>query len=797
MSAIEMFVRDSVIPQRLLKRLDALTGFRIAILTAPGGYNKTPLVRTWLAADPQRQENCLAPIIRRDATSFDTTLVRNALNSSEPLRPYYIFIDNHDHLTDSTSLNDLLDLLEHYPLARLIFAGRTRPAVPLTGLQMRGQLIELTADELAFTESEAYELFERNAHGSDDYRDLLWHNFGGWPIIYDLIANLPITWSNRGHIRTILDGYLEEEVFSTLDDDLRCFVEEISSLSEVTPASAAYVTGRTDSPELLRRLTAHGIPLSFLPNSALTTLPGVRDYLLRRLKQDQTRYAGANRKAANWLSHQGQRENALEHALSSQDTDLVLDIVIDDAVTHAFSEQKHDLLVTRYEQQLPDHYLTNMLRLVTLAITQPESGQIYAVSDVLAQLPAQSSKRELCRIYAAALFMARQNEYQAELSYLDDAIAFARELAKNPDHSINAGERAVLFGELGIHEGLHGDYHSALSALQLAASAARVAGASWLVGWTLGCMALLSAADGTASVARRFAEESILIYDSQGIYDLALLEIPILALAFADMDSGNLEAAGAQLARLQRLSGFQTPGFRAVRITCEALFDIANDDPRAALRKIEGIPERPTADNIPYMRFLASAVSFNAHLALHHLGHAEEEIEAMQRCGVADSITGIDIMRARLELARGDADRAYDLLAPIVSANTRLGRKSLHLQLLMMYGIAATESGRGSEALDMFQRAGVLADRLGLNLPNARHTRMASAITRDDPGLTPSEKGVLKALMTQQSLAEVAAGLFISQNTLKTHLRRIYRKLGVNGRVEAVKKASSLGMRVD
>ena len=44
------------------------------------------------------------------------------------------------------------------------------------------------------------------------------------------------------------------------------------------------------------------------------------------------------------------------------------------------------------------------------------------------------------------------------------------------------------------------------------------------------------------------------------------------------------------------------------------------------------------------------------------------------------------------------------------------------------------------------------------------------------------------------SNAEIGAEIFVSLNTVKTHLRSIYRKLGANGRADAVEQARALGL---
>jgi DNA-binding CsgD family transcriptional regulator len=61
-------------------------------------------------------------------------------------------------------------------------------------------------------------------------------------------------------------------------------------------------------------------------------------------------------------------------------------------------------------------------------------------------------------------------------------------------------------------------------------------------------------------------------------------------------------------------------------------------------------------------------------------------------------------------------------------------------------------------------------------------------------GLTRREHEVLRALAIGGSNAAVGSSLFISENTVKTHLAALYRKLGVQGREEAVAQARRLGL---
>ena len=61
-------------------------------------------------------------------------------------------------------------------------------------------------------------------------------------------------------------------------------------------------------------------------------------------------------------------------------------------------------------------------------------------------------------------------------------------------------------------------------------------------------------------------------------------------------------------------------------------------------------------------------------------------------------------------------------------------------------------------------------------------------------GISPRELDVLQALAEGRSNKEIAALLHVSPNTVKTHLARLFEKLGARRRTEAVHRARELGI---
>jgi LuxR family maltose regulon positive regulatory protein len=97
-------------------------------------------------------------------------------------------------------------------------------------------------------------------------------------------------------------------------------------------------------------------------------------------------------------------------------------------------------------------------------------------------------------------------------------------------------------------------------------------------------------------------------------------------------------------------------------------------------------------------------------------------------------------------------------------------------------------AGHGpAEAALVSELAGLLGDASGPASPPA------DPLWPGEP-LTQSETRVLRYLPTHMGAPEIAAELFVSANTVKTHLRHLYRKLGAHSRPEAVQRARAIGL---
>jgi LuxR family maltose regulon positive regulatory protein len=149
------------------------------------------------------------------------------------------------------------------------------------------------------------------------------------------------------------------------------------------------------------------------------------------------------------------------------------------------------------------------------------------------------------------------------------------------------------------------------------------------------------------------------------------------------------------------------------------------------------------------------------------------------------------------------------MLDRLLAAAEAGGRGSSVIEILAVQALARDARGDTSGALDALRRAVELAepegyvrvfDYLGPRLHALREGLATGAVSTrpQQPGLvdplSDRELDVLRLLRSELSGPDIARELMVSLNTMRTHTKNIYTKLGVNNRREAVRRAHELGL---
>jgi LuxR family maltose regulon positive regulatory protein len=182
---------------------------------------------------------------------------------------------------------------------------------------------------------------------------------------------------------------------------------------------------------------------------------------------------------------------------------------------------------------------------------------------------------------------------------------------------------------------------------------------------------------------------------------------------------------------------------------------------------------------------------------------ARRAVGVLESQGLTDTATGgwASATLGAVLARTGDRDEGERLLRLGINRMRTAAEPLLEIQVLLALTVAletrgAVDEGRRAlgEAKDLIDACadpGILADRW------EEVSRSLAARTRsivDGTELTKRELEILRMLPTSLPQREIGRRLFVSYNTVHSHIRSIYRKLGVSSRVDAVKRAREQGL---
>ena len=154
-----------------------------------------------------------------------------------------------------------------------------------------------------------------------------------------------------------------------------------------------------------------------------------------------------------------------------------------------------------------------------------------------------------------------------------------------------------------------------------------------------------------------------------------------------------------------------------------------------------------------------------------------------------------DVIVVDLHLPDGSG---LEVIAWARSGSQKLGIVVLTMSNMPEHVIASMQSGASAHV----DKAAPIGDLLNairesaekpLSFAARRFTEAALTKNRG-VGLTPRELEILEKLPTGDTVLEIAAQLFVTESTVKTHLSSVYKKLGASNRVQAINAARKIGL---
>ncbi len=806
----------------LWRRLDSLVeAHRITVVAAPAGYGKTTLLSTWAATNDRRVAWLSLTEADRHAEHLARGLRAVLLAPDEHLvdddREPVLVIDD-VHLAGD-AVHSLLPLLEELGSGlRIVLSGRGTPPLGLARLSADGDLGRLTSDDLSFTADEVDLVGRAVGHPiSADRASRLRATTGGWPVAVRLALITPM---NRvGALRPPVDAlsipelpeYLIENVLDSLPADLRAFVLPACTCDWLTGELAGQLAGVANGAEYLERVIAAGLPLERRGRyrgdplyrwHAVMAHAG-REILLRR---DPERSRALDLVASRAI---GARDPfaAAAHALRGRDPAFAADLIRSHwlaAVLRGDSDQLAELC-----GQLPSVWARDPEILAVLAACRRNAGDAPGALelDARAVTGALTLVGERQRSFEFALLLAR-------LFVLDDAEGLAalssRALAHlSSTEPLDAVLHACALLLVGWTELRLRHIATALPILADASRRCRAEGLDDLAGRAKANYGFALAFGGNFTEAEDVIAEPEPTGADEATWRRVDGAIEWFALGWMSywrgdtgaaieafqhtVDQGGGLVSYAQLARCWLLDAAVESGDQAVISRAEPLLAEVPD------RTIQGLPWGvyrgvARAGLLAHRGRLDDAMDI-----LDDVISSEPTVPAANAQAAALYWSGgcFDAARRQAELVLGDLPgylRIGGLVVTALCERRDGGTASAHKLLEEALALGARQALLRPFKQPDQELSALLAEHADLGtdhepfLAKAMTLQRAATSTAIVP-LSAREREVLGLLQTRLTATDIAAQLHISPNTLKTHVKAIYRKLGVQGRREAVQLA--------
>ncbi|MER6531478.1 LuxR C-terminal-related transcriptional regulator [Streptomyces sp. NPDC001508] len=838
---------------RLLDRLDQGLGTPLTLVDGPAGAGKTLLVAdwaahrdrpvAWLTADPADRAPGLfwayllqslraaglgpSPGIGSPAhpASVDRALLaRLAADLSGRAEPAIVVIDAFERVP-SADIAEQLEFVLHHAAAglRLVLVTRSEPLLPLHRHRTAGTITEIRGAALAFTPKEAATLLA--SHGlrlTEDAAHALVRRTRGWAAGLRLcaLAARQSTDPERclkefeaGH--SVVADYLLAEVLSRQPAGTQDLLLRVSVVERFRPGLADALTGRYDAERILVRLRRENAFIEPLGQTWYRLHPLFAEILRTHLR---VRHPGLepelHRRAARWLSRSGSLTETLAHGCAAGDWEFAARALVDDlAIGRLFTGRCPDDLGSPFARMTAGtDSPARELVLAARELAGRDLGRGLARLRHAAELLDGDSTGHVADRLGCALLEAFAARLTGSPGRAERAAALARDLSRSvPADRLDRHPEllALLLAHVGSARLWAGHVEEARAAL--AEAVTRPGGAATALPRqdALGHLALIDWLAGRTAGAEQRALAALREADRYGLPGPARSAVGRLVLAAVAVERDELDAAQALLDEVAAdADGAADPVVTAVRALAAARLLLARGDPEAAVaacaNHVTAVLPSPWAED--HAALIASAA---------RLADGDPHAAATALEPVARRLPDCAVAAARARLATGDSRAALGLLDALPAAGP-VG-PALTVRATLVRAEAADRAGDLPAARRLVARALREAYRERLRRPFREtgpwlrpllatapaHDWLAAGGggAHDEPGrrpapvveeLSPRERDVLRRLAQLMSTEEIAADLYVSVNTVKTHLKSVYRKLSVNRRADAVRRARAL-----
>jgi LuxR family transcriptional regulator, maltose regulon positive regulatory protein len=805
--------------------------------------------RLWISVTGALRDTAIGSALVRGLTAAPDldgwTVVERLLEDLASLEDQvWLVIDDVHELCSPEALRQLeLLIMRAPPRLRFILVTRHDLRLGLHRLRLAGELTEIRTADLRFSRTEARALLSAGGVPlPDSALALLYDRTEGWAAGLRLaalsLAGHPdpqrFAAEFGGSERTVAE-YLLAEVLERQSDETRRLLLRTSILARVNGELADLLTGGSGGERVLQGLEEAG--------AFVVSLDARRSWfryhqLFADLLQLELRASAPadlpalHNAAAGWYAEHGYPVEAVRHAQAAQNWDLAARVLSDHWVglgLAGLGGTAHELLV-RFPAELiaADAELAARVAGDQLARGSLEEADRYLALSTRALESVAADRRGRAQVVLAVVRMrlARQRGDVTAVAQEAQRLLAPAMTAESDQLELGGDLRALALINLGIAELWTSRFDEADRHLEDGIALAHEMGRPYLEVTGLAYWAQLVSWRSFPLGTQR-SLEAIELAQQHGWADEPVAGVAYLALGVAMVAQGRIEEAEQALERAERTvrtevdpaAGMRLHGGRGMLEFASGRYDAALSAFRATERLARSLVTPHT---------LAPRLRSQLLQTLVRTGETRRVEQALAGLDAPERERGeIRIAEASLRLAQDDPKAATAVLAAIIDGSAPFRNAHLwEVQAFLLQAIACDALGDAGAARGALERALDRAEPEGLLYPFLcdpapdlldRHRRHGTAhrglvaeilnvLAGRKPGSQPAgprhlreplshaEARVLRYLPTKLSAPEIADELYLSVNTVKTHLRHLYDKLGTHRRHEAVEKARALGL---
>jgi LuxR family transcriptional regulator, maltose regulon positive regulatory protein len=847
---------------RLLGVLDTALEKRVTLISAPAGSGKTSLLRTWMGrlqdtyrvvfisarSEEDEQGFWLALLAAFGAVDAPVpapifngaNMVERALTQlNENHNPIVIMVDDAHELTHD-ALAHLAKFIADLPRhAHVVLASRRDLRLGAHQLRLAGEVAEIRAKNLEFTESETRELLASSgiALSSEAVRTLQQRTEGWAAGLRLAVLSLSVDSDPESFVaqfsgsNRVVADYLMAEMLERQPPHVQHLLLTTSILDRVNGELADLLAETRGSEKILLGLED--------ANAFVVSLDGERTWfryhhLFRELLRLELRrttpdlIAELHRRAAEWFAGQGHVVEAIRHMQAAGDwkraawllADQLFDLLMsgrDETIQGLLEAFPRQARIDRTELALVD---------AALEIQQGrfgEAAQHLGIAEHQAvNLPAELQPGYRVGIAALRLGLARRQ------GQLDSVIEQVNYLASPDAARLTSGTplsgvlRAVALMNLGIVEMWSGRLAEADRHLRDGAELSQTIGQPYL---QLICLANLGFTSKMRSFAsaREHSERAVELAHRYGWESETILAPALLTLAGTHVWACDFTVGERWLKRADKIT---SPGANP---PVELLLHLVNGmlhagrnrlaDALLEFEEAERMQSRMLGEHVLAPQATGWTVATKA-----RLGMLEEARSSLAGAPPPRAAAGeIRNAAAVIALESNEPDAALAQLSDVLDRRAPIIYDFTFVEAHLLAAHAYRMLGNEAELESSVEKALGLAERERLILPFvmtgarellrklSRRTTAHAALLFEivdildgsPPGsgglsmpaiseLSATELRVLRYLPTNLSRSDIARELYVSVNTVNTHVRNIYSKLGAGSRTEAVERARQL-----